>query len=1215
MSEIRQYLYNLQTGKTIAQQKPETKDLDKIGDDGGDYSHINLYGNPDFKWAVLRSCAEEEGIFTKLGGDNYADYGYGTVEDLDFYQIINLFMRGDMITSELERGLKAKGATNIVTTEEGDLTVVTFLLNGKNYTIQCVTDAAKSQVDDIQAIVNTHSIQVNNNGTDKAWTEQELYNMGFTSEMYLQKFFDTNQDGTYSLKSPCHYCEIIITSVEDLKSILNLKSFDEYIEDTYINRNATTNVDIKYLIGFKINREWNYDNLKFYINEYLDGSLNPISGNVYADFFGKLAIKNGWATTKNPTNEDIESMITKCIEEIAKQNGVSPNDVKTADFIKYMYNNSEKCASYIYSQFETGNFPTYNYNLTHINLDDFRNAFGNSEWHDAAGTDMPDALANFIIRLEQPEFLNTPELKAIYAAAGITDSDGIDAKLDKMRALITTITDKRNNGNLQDLWYCLEEYLVVNGFIKEPCYTKDELTKMGIGDTGFVTYFYADEAEDGSVVYKPKSEWMSLENILYDIERKKTEAEQKAEQEAVKNQLIEEYETEVYALPPRLEIKSYTDLQKELEKFAKDHNLKKVENLVDVYQDEDGIYYYLKADGEGFFIATSDYDNSKYKSELKCGYGMYNGDYSLQTYLLSQLGAINYTEVKEIYPSTDPLTGEPSSYEVDKTYCSTIYYQTKDGKWHKISGSGTMSIDDWKRYSFEKFLELNKSRHWCEITDVTEEEVQKAIQESRQEIPTPPTLPSEPPVVEIDNEVSISEEEELFNELREILILQNFLNYNIIPNQRNNVEGLDLDEYGNAISIDDNLEYWQKLLAGVTKEDLIQKVLEKLFETSQYMILSDIPASSNASVWPLTIIEAMGGKVIKTHETAGQHYDDEPFTVTFELNGHTYTLPFATRCAPINPSATYNPDNWYTPTDLINIEEKLREAGFDDEELINRLMSSFKAARAIDNNVSDYYCNPNIMEGAFEIYYINQNHGNESDCKEAMRKFREILKNYLEERNNSARGNTRTGDGTTPPPVDNNEGDGTTPPVAGNDENDYYANLDNEIAAIAAELGYEKNDDGNYYYCEGNNTYICVWNSWTNKFDKYLIATEDPDNVELEPNEDGGFNASTPTLDSYLAESLITAKEEGFVPTEETGVFSRNNERYVYDITTHTFIKETDAVQNKTKTWLQSYLDACKLARTLGYKPSSIAFCIFEDSEGNKFKYDTKEEKFVEYKY
>ena len=211
---------------------------------------------------------------------------------------------------------------------------------------------------------------------------------------------------------------------------------------------------------------------------------------------------------------------------------------------------------------------------------------------------------------------------------------------------------------------------------------------------------------------------------------------------------------------------------------------------------------------------------------------------------------------------------------------------------------------------------------------------------------------------------------------------------------------------------------------------------------------------------------------------------------------------------------------------------------------------------------------------------------------------------------------------------DGNNGAGTTPPSTGgngvgvntnqstdNNDDDYYANLDKKIATIAAELGFEKNDDGNYYYCEGNNTYICVWNPWTEKFDKCLIATEDSDNVELEPNEDGGFNASTPTLDSYLAESLITAKEEGFVPTEDTGVFTRDNERYVYDITTHTFIKETDAAQNKTKTWAQAYLEACKLARTLGYKPSSIAFCIFEDSEGNKFKYDTKEEKFVEYKY
>ena len=184
-----------------------------------------------------------------------------------------------------------------------------------------------------------------------------------------------------------------------------------------------------------------------------------------------------------------------------------------------------------------------------------------------------------------------------------------------------------------------------------------------------------------------------------------------------------------------------------------------------------------------------------------------------------------------------------------------------------------------------------------------------------------------------------------------------------------------------------------------------------------------------------------------------------------------------------------------------------------------------------------------------------------------------------------------------------------TPPA--NEQDDYYANLDKKIASIASKLGYEKSDDGNYYYDEGNNTYICLWNPWTEKFDKYLVASEEPENVELVPNEEGGFDATVPTLDNLFAESCIAAKAEGFIPSDDTGVFKRDNERYVYDITTHTFIKESDATKTNKKTWVQVFREAYSLAQQLGYKPSSIAFCIFEDTKGNKFKYDVDEGKFI----
>lgn len=961
-------------------------------------------------------------------------------------------------------------------------------------------------------LTSSQGDNANNRTTDaksQTMTKQELYNMGFTSELYLKKYFDQHDDGTYCLKEPCLYEGEVITSIDDLKSKLQLLSINEYIEDKYITRNSDKSLDIKNLLGFKINGEWNYDNLQSALKGIISGSKPPASwGYSLEENFAALAVKNGWNVTSNPTNEDIEAIITKCIEEIAQQNGCNTNDVSSADLIKYMYNNSETFAQDFCRDFEKENMfhiPSLSFDLQ--SLKDF-------------GTNPEDALNNFLLQLETGDIKNSSGLKAIYEAAGIIDNDSIGTKQEKLRDLMNSI-EQIHQVNGKDSWDCLEEYLYINGYFEEESYTKEKLIQMGIDETIMNTYFYSEEALDGGVVYKLKSSSLSLENVLLEIKQKKIEEEE--------NISLNTQEPASLVL----EIKSYTDVKNKLEVFAKMHNLSKVENMTDVYQDENGIYYYI-VDAEGLQIGCSDYENSKYKSELKTN----EKTYAMQIYILSNLGAVNY------------IPQRPDAYQT--TILEPVYYQTDDGNWHKLTMHGgiyNMDILDWSHQSYDIFLRRNDSKNWFDIVDVAEEEVLELVNCEKTPSPSQPTTNN--PITNDDNS------ELTYSDARAMFILQNFLNTDIVPNQENSINNLDVDENGNTIT-EANWQDYLLSIGNLTKEELIEQVLDKLLTTSQDIVLSNI-SYKVGSAWPLTIISAMGGNLISTHEIAFSHYANEPYTVTFELNNHTYTIPFRPR---IGGEAEYNPEKWYSQEDLSNIKEKFGNSGYS-EQVINEIMQHFRTARAIDNNISDYY---------FDYFAMDKDEAN----------------NILAIINNQN--------------IEKSEEKQTK---------GYYDDKDETVAAIATELGYEKGDDGNYYYGEGNNTYICLWNPWTEKFDKYLVASEEPENVELEPNEDGGFEATVPTLDNLFAESCIAAKAEGFIPSDDTGVFERDNERYVYDITTHTFIKESDATKTNKKTWVQVFREAYSLAQQLGYKPSSIAFCIFEDTNGNQFKYDVDEGKFI----
>ena len=147
MTEIRgKYVYDMVTGKTVGKSCGDIKQ-----DEKQDYNYMYARATTAGYW-------KDTITYSLLKGVECPEQT-GTVEQLSFEQIVNLFLQGNMIVDELKIGLEAKGAKDIKVTEKDGMTTVTFQYDNKNYTLQCAADAAASQIDDVTDEITDESMQ------------------------------------------------------------------------------------------------------------------------------------------------------------------------------------------------------------------------------------------------------------------------------------------------------------------------------------------------------------------------------------------------------------------------------------------------------------------------------------------------------------------------------------------------------------------------------------------------------------------------------------------------------------------------------------------------------------------------------------------------------------------------------------------------------------------------------------------------------------------------------------------------------------------------------------------------------------------------------------------------------------------------------------------------------------------------------------------------
>ena len=184
MDIIGQYLYNkngdvigIRKGKDSEEQALSLKTI-RVSDGSGNWSNTNTYGD----FYILGSDIRQA---NSLYSEYLSSRDYITVESLPYAKIVEMFLSGNMVADELKIGLEAKGASNINIQNDGNTTVVTYKMNGKNCTLNCSTEAAASQIDSISVDVDFSNTSVANKSSGTRVYEQKGDEL---TELYHQQY-------------------------------------------------------------------------------------------------------------------------------------------------------------------------------------------------------------------------------------------------------------------------------------------------------------------------------------------------------------------------------------------------------------------------------------------------------------------------------------------------------------------------------------------------------------------------------------------------------------------------------------------------------------------------------------------------------------------------------------------------------------------------------------------------------------------------------------------------------------------------------------------------------------------------------------------------------------------------------------------------------------------------------------------------------------------
>lgn len=1183
--EIRgQYWYDLNTGKTIG--KYGDKDLGDNGDycyygstsaDGKDHRTGVISNSESFHF--LTSVCEEYGV--KYGTASEAING-GTVEDLSFSQIISLFCNGDMVTSELEIGLNAKGIEPVTITEQDGMTIVTFKYENKDVTLKCSTEAAKSQIDDIKAEDKSDSISssVVDGPTGHYNPDATAHKDDWMSCNDYAKYLDHKYYGLGDTAPWAIYKMEIINPI-----------FEEYFGKPFYKKDETIKFTKEEIEQIQAHPEI----FKLYSvkpSEYDENGLASIQQ--YSDYPGyDLWFENEVLAGYEVTPEDAYS---RELDKFKKEYGTYgfPDCYGTlnGDRVEFTQENVDAILDFI----SRNNSVPLGADLFGIDVGDDEAAIWEKITQFCKFNGSSDGKS---LHIETFYNIAAEHSNAYKSYQDCLDSKEVGPRFDEQRDMCLKLTEPDYWGEQQplNLTHLIEAELTKYHQQAEndpECFNKAaQIISRIMGQDEFDWSWY-DQAEKSGELFRNLHKAYLSGNLSF---------EEMGYIGANHNYSFGEGFFKVYTyseltiLPLSSPAELYTEEDIKTGKVDKN-----AVELVARYNDGTRLYRLKSAEVDYSFINNENLVARGFPNNNLNGNNSVNGTVPLSS-AERQKGTPDSTL------NVDYDFGENRVNEMESQRANDIYpeYGFKE---RPIVREITEYIQSLLDPIFQKAYAHTGSNSWANFTDnpVTDKDSEDYIrgafyswsnEDMRQEL-----------INEVEKAIAQALEKYsdvltsvmydgrtvLFTTIYDTETPDNYLEYNPRNMKAASSHADTYHVVGFANSRNEKDPYNGQLL-----RDTYQKFEPTIDKARIYTPTPKVYKSNPPENSP---IDDQGRDVYKTPWdgvwiTGGDDKGSSPSLYIWDEKNQKY-LKIATREPDTQVDSPYAFYSREKQEEIINSilagETKYLPAGEEDCGLHFASTYGYDVENILLSLVYGY--NRTDLTNVFEkdgkyyaiddrIHYVKY----EASLEGIEKKLREI---------EVMSGNTGSGNNNVP-------SGGTSAP-----DDDYWSTIDKKAAETAKVQGYEAGDDGNYYFVDSdNNTYLCLWNPWMNTFDNFLVSgAKDDMEVDLVPNAQESYNAAQNTLESLYAEAQLKAKGYGFVPTKSPGIYEQNGINYVYDTKKKTFVKEAEALDNPY-TWTKIYIAALEIARELGYMPDLKSFGIMVDKDGNRYKYDIDKKCFI----
>lgn len=393
------------------------------------------------------------------------------------------------------------------------------------------------------------------NMTKTKFTAEELKEEGFNAhyllEFYFEKTTDSDGNETYKLKQPLTVSGKNIKSLDELRDILNLKTFDEYLESECTSESGSLWSYLNCWISSsgRLGKQgdnndlacptdsWASDFYKNLANELSQsnwsnwgngGVERTMTGMPCYTVLGKscyikldrqalaVALVNGGyieggKSHKSYTMAELDNAVMAFLNDFGTSLGKTIEELSVYDLAKYYCETQSGVKKYLenehykYTMNSSAAFDVYG------NTGYGRNSAGGevssffNQILDGRGC-ITNKLIDWVYALEPTGGDEAYEVKeCILKAAGIDDDNmSIYQKVAKIKQLCTKAASENNTtyANLSD--YQLFDYLLTNGFVSERTYTKESLVETyKFTEDEIEKYYYVDgKDEKGEYIYK-----------------------------------------------------------------------------------------------------------------------------------------------------------------------------------------------------------------------------------------------------------------------------------------------------------------------------------------------------------------------------------------------------------------------------------------------------------------------------------------------------------------------------------------------------------------------------------------------------------------------------------------------------------------------------------------------------------------------------------------